>query len=635
MDFLPGGALSGLQSRLIFIFMITASLMIALTAHAQDQAIRKVALLIACQDYQENLGEIGLKPLGSPRNDMAYLARELKHLGYCVTRIGGKGDDVLDKDQILEKVEKFSDNLQTVDDVFVCLSGHGIQLYSDRFDGLYFVPEKARSEDLVPCNDPGSEFYSDNSLVSIAEIVDLLQSPTFKNLTLVLDCCRLKAKEAVKAVNPAETKPRKKLELKINIVYATPLGQAAFESKSQLGILEFEDLTDSGVHSKFTAQLIKYLRGECRPEDYDTLPEIRLKKLDLNKALKTIEELDSKQLPSYFGPNRNLTFGTLPAYPWDVQQYTARLEKRKTIRIGTSQALEFLLIDLIDPPDVKGDVKSKKIQLVDKFRFEKQPKLIDATIKMPYYLGVTEVSRQNWIDCLSDPISADFLREIQAPKDLQEDLLKRFKTATGSTDLPASCTWPEAVLYCQLMTKRLHPQERGFYEIRSLEVSKSKLERSVIGIEFQYNPKAYGFRLPGELQWHWAVFQDRNPIEVIKKSPSEVLKAKQQNGDVPPLGPVGLADPNEQNTFGFRYALGNMAEWIWDDWSNTKSIKVLTAAENPPKIEKEKKLGEKLLKGAGILDKITDQRRQSKPGDLERDHGLRLLYQPPPVQKNR
>jgi hypothetical protein len=78
-----------------------------------------------------------------------------------------------------------------------------------------------------------------------------------------------------------------------------------------------------------------------------------------------------------------------------------------------------------------------------------------------------------------------------------------------------------------------------------------------------------------------------------------------------------------------------MAEWIWDDWSNTKSIKVLTAAENPPKIEKEKKLGEKLLKGAGILDKITDQRRQSKPGDLERDHGLRLLYQPPPVQKNR
>jgi hypothetical protein len=253
---------------------------------------------------------------------------------------------------------------------------------------------------------------------------------------------------------------------------------------------------------------------------------------------------------------------------------------------------------------------------------------------MPYYLGVTEVSRQNWIDCLSDPISADFLREIDAPKDLQEDLLKRFKTAAGSTDLPASCTWPEAVLYCQLMTKRLHPQEPGFYEIRSLEVSKNKQERSVTGIEFQYNPKAYGFRLPAEVQWHWAVFQDRNPIEVIKKSPSEVLKSL-RNGVEPPLGPVGLADPNEQNTFGFRYALGNMAEWIWDDWSNTKSIKVLTAAENPTKIGKEKKLGDKLLKGAGILDKITDQRRRGERGALDRDHGLRLLYQPPPVQKNR
>jgi hypothetical protein len=623
MDFLPGGALSGLQSRLIFIFMITASLMIALTADAQD----KVALLIACQDYQENLGEIGLKPLGSPRNDMAYLAKELEHLGYKVMRIEGKINDVLDKDRILEEVEKFSGDLQKVDDVFVCLSGHGIQLYSDRFDGLYFVPEKATSEDIVACNDPGEESYFDNSLVPIAEIVDLLKREV-KDLILVLDCCRVDAGKAVKAVNPAETKPRKDAELKINIVYATPLGQAAFESKSQLGILEFEDLTDSGIHSKFTFQLIKYLRGECRPEDYDTL-ESGLKKLDLNKALKTIEELDSNQPPSYFGPNRNLTFGTLPAYPWDIQQYTSRLETSKTIRIGTSQALEFLLIN---PPDVKG----KEIQLVDKSL--KQPHPIDATIKMPYYLGVTEVSRQNWIDCLSDPISADFLREIEAPidapKDLQEDLLKRFKTAAGSTDLPASCTWPEAVLYCQLMTKRLHPQEPGFYEIRSLEVSKNKQERSVTGIEFQYNPKAYGFRLPAEVQWHWAVFQDRNPIEVIKKSPSEVLKAL-RNGVEPPLGPVGLADPNEQNTFGFRYALGNMAEWIWDDWSNTKSIKVLTAAENPTKIGKEKKLGDKLLKGAGILDKITDQRRRGERGALDRDHGLRLLYQPPPVQKNR
>jgi hypothetical protein len=614
MDFLPSGALSGLQSRLIFIFMITASLMIALTADAQD----KVALLIACQDYQE------ITPLRSPRNDMAYLARELEHLGYNVTRIEGKANDVLDKDQILDKVKKFKNKFQSIDDVFVCLSGHGIQLYSERIDGLYFVPEKARSEDLVAYDDPGSGFYFDNSLVSIAEIVDLLQSREFKNLTLVLDCCRLKAEKADEAVNPEKMKPRKDSELKINIVYATPLGQAAFESKSQLDILEFEDLTDRGVHSNFTAQLIKYLRGECRPEDYDTLPESGLKKLDLDKALKTIEELDSKQRPIY-SLNKNPNFGTLPAYPWDVQQYTARLEKRKTIRIGTSQALEFFLIDA-------RDAKGKEIQLVDKSL--KQPHPIDATIKMPYYLGVTEVSRQNWIDCLSDPISADFLREVDAPKDLQEDLLKRFKTATGSTDLPASCTWPEAVLYCQLMTKRLHPQEPGFYEIRSLEVSKNEQERSVTGIEFQYDPKAYGFRLPAEVQWHWAVFQDRNPIEVIKKSPSEVLKAL-RNGVEPPLGPVGLADPNEQNTFGFRYALGNMAEWIWDDWSNTKSIKVLTAAENPTKIGKEKKLGDKLLKGAGILDKITDQRRRGERGALDRDHGLRLLYQPPPVQKNR
>ncbi|MFZ4081329.1 MAG: caspase family protein [Pirellula sp.] len=596
MDFLPGGALSGLQSRLIFIFMITVSLMIVLTADAQD----KVALLIACQDYQE------ITPLRSPRNDMAYLARELEHLGYNVTRIEGKGNDVLDKDQILNEVKKFKNNFQSIDDVFVCLSGHGIQLYSERNDGLYFVPEKASSEDLVAYDDPGSGFYLDNSLVSIAEIVDLLQNREFKNLTLVLDCCRINAKKADEAVNPEKMKPRKDSEPKINIVYATPLGQAAFESKSQLGILEFEDLTDSGIHSNFTFQLIKYLRGECRPEDYVTL-ESGLKKLDLNKALKTIEE----------------HFGTLPAYPWDVQQYTARLEKRKTIRIGTSQALEFFLIDA-------RDAKGKKIQLVDKFLL-KQPKLIDATIKMPYYLGVTEVSRQNWIDCLSDPISADFLREIDAPKDLQEDLLKRFKTAAGSTDLPASCTWPEAVLYCQLMTKRLHPQERGFYKIDGLEVSKNKQERSVTGIEFQYNPKAYGFRLPAEVQWHWAVFQNGNPIEVIKKSPSGVLKAL-RNGVKPPLGPVGLADPNEQNTFGFRYALGNMAEWIWDDWSRTESIRVLTAAENPTKIGKEKKLGDKLLKGAGILDKITDQRRQSKPGSLDEDTGLRLLYQPPPVQ---
>jgi hypothetical protein len=62
---------------------------------------------------------------------------------------------------------------------------------------------------------------------------------------------------------------------------------------------------------------------------------------------------------------------------------------------------------------------------------------------------------------------------------------------------------------------------------------------------------------------------------------------------------------------------------------------VLTAAENPTKIGKEKKLGDKLLKGAGILDKITDQRRRGERGALDRDHGLRLLYQPPPVQKNR
>lgn len=591
----------------------------------QTKLGRRVALLVACEQYQPQLENAGQKKLESPRKDMELLERELKHLAYEVRRIEGDSTACLDKGRIVSQIEEFISGIQIQDEVLVYLSGHGVQLYGDRYDGLYFVPEQAIVDDLSGLEDPGDDFYIENTLISIAWIADLLDKRQANNLVMILDCCRTKAKSTNQV---GKKSPRTSSAKRVNIVYATSEGQAAFESiDTELNILEIEGIQRNKVRSKFTSNLIKYLRGECSPDDYQT-DKSGDKILELDDALTIIERNLRDQAPSSFGKNnRKFTLGKLPAYTWDIQQYTTGLEPRINVQLANNSVpLEFLLVNPTVTPE-------KKIQLVDKTKYEKKSYKVDVELQMPFFLSATEISRQNWIDCLENPIAAKYLNSIQAPSSLQSDLLNRFKKQATNLNMPAQCTWPEALILCQLMTKKLDPNLDGFYKICSVEMSRSISKPCLTGIEFEFKPNAYGFRLPTEAQWHWAVFQDKDPIGIIKAASGQ-LRALQNGAEVP-IAPVDSTDPHEPLTCGFRYALGNMAEWMADDWYRTDSRSLISPIHGASNCGKQRKLGDKFLKGAGVLDTITDQRRQSKPGALDTDHGLRILYQPAPHETSR
>ncbi|MFM7982771.1 MAG: caspase family protein, partial [Candidatus Fonsibacter sp.] len=102
---------------------------------------RRVAILVACEQYHPQLESAGQKKLESPREDMKLLEKELKHLAYEVRRVEGDSAGALDKGRIASQLEEFISGIQVQDEVLVYLSGHGVQLYGDRYDGLYFVPE--------------------------------------------------------------------------------------------------------------------------------------------------------------------------------------------------------------------------------------------------------------------------------------------------------------------------------------------------------------------------------------------------------------------------------------------------------------------------------------------------------------
>ena len=583
---------------------------------AQPNVGRRTALLIACQDYQPQLEQVGQKKLDSPRKDMALLERELKHLNYQVRRIEGDSTAALSKSQIVDQIEKFIGDIQIQDDVLIYLSGHGVQLYSDRNDGLYFVPEQASVEDVSGLEDPGDGFYIDNGLISIAWIADLLDNRQANNRVMILDCCRSKAKQENKI---GKKKPRTSPAKRVNIVYAASEGQAAFESADvDLNILDIDGFERKQVRSKFTANLIKYLRGEYSQDSYKTDASGN-RILELDDALNQIGNNLSDQAPISAGNTKQFTLGTPPPYTWDIQQYTANLQPREKVSLGALEPLEFLLVNPMG-------IENKKLQFSDNKKYERTSNPVNCDLQMPFYLSVTEASCQNWIDCLEDPIAITYLNSIQAPSNLRTDLLNRFKKPSQDLNLPAPCTWPEAILLCQLMTKKVDRNTEGFYKICRLEFSKNPPR--ITGIEYEFRPDAFGFRLPAEAQWHWAVFQDKDPLEIIKAAGGRVRAL--QNGVEIPTVSVGLNDPSEQLTSGFRYALGNMAEWLADDWIRTDSIRVVKPIHSPSNCGQQKKLGDKLLKGGGVLDNITDQRRQSKPGVLDKDHGLRVLYQPSP-----
>lgn len=591
---------------------------------AQELRSKKFALLVACENYHDQFESVGLKPLKSPINDAAFLEKELIHLGYEVTRVCGTSQERFSKEKLVSNISEFFEKLRRDDDVFVYLSGHGVQLYGDDYRGLYFVPETGSVSDIVNHTDPGETQVYDNSLLSVGWLVDKLES-RLKRCSIILDCCRLKPSQNVLVPNDTATIPLKVKELEsVQVIYATSSNQAAFEDNRSLGVLEFPDLVDSKIHSRFTSELIKYLRGAYDQRDYDFESDQR--KLDLNQFLISRGLEDSKQKPKTENPI-DLPLGIVPPYTWDIQKYTTGLEPRINFQLtNTSVPLEFLLVNPTGTPD-------KKIQLVDKSKYERKSFKVDCELQMPFYLSVTEASLENWIDCLEDPIGSKYLDSIQAPSNLQTALLNRFKKQAQDLTMPAHCTWPEAIVLCQLMTKKLDPNLDGFYKICSMEMSKSVSNPCLTGIELEFKPNAYGFRLPTEAQWHWAIFQDKDPIGVIKAAGGQ-LRAL-QNGVKIPIATVSAKDPHEQLTSGFRYALGNMAEWVADDWYRTDSRSFINQMHPASTCGKQRRLGDKLLKGAGVLDSITDQRRQSRPSALDADHGLRLLYQPEPVQLSR
>ncbi len=166
------------MSRRIVPFMLGVLFLAAVPVYAGEvkPAGEKYAFLVGCGHYSAGL----IPDLDCTVEDVTDFAAALRQTGWSDDHIvlmhdQGPARFRPEKKKILKELQKQLSSLKPDDFALVALSGHGMRLRDD--DHGYFCPADARPDDK-------------NSLLSLADVYDLLSACPARRKFLVVNACR-------------------------------------------------------------------------------------------------------------------------------------------------------------------------------------------------------------------------------------------------------------------------------------------------------------------------------------------------------------------------------------------------------------------------------------------------------------
>jgi len=171
----------------------------------------------------------------------------------------------------------------------------------------------------------------------------------------------------------------------------------------------------------------------------------------------------------------------------------------------------------------------------------------------PFYLGVTEVTQQEYWDVMGTNPS-----HFVSPGGVGNQIARR-----SSDQYPVEqVQWREAIAFCNALSQRdgLAP----YYEIGTQDVSVTARQSD-------------GYRLPTEAEWEFACRAGAETRYFFGEDPAEVVKYAWHSGNS-----EGRTHPVRQklpNALGLYDMLGNVWEWCWDRYQD--NYYALSPARDP------------------------------------------------------
>ncbi|MDX1962708.1 MAG: SUMF1/EgtB/PvdO family nonheme iron enzyme [Pirellulales bacterium] len=332
---------------------------------------KKYAVLVGVDKYDPSQ----LNRLNYTVADAEELAKQFKQLGFDVTLMTLAVENPQLHPNTPAKIEKVLNNraqgLTENDTLIFGFMGHGVQFAIDKGMGeesetqeLYFCPAEAQLDDR-------------DTLLSLEKVYALLQESKAGRKLLIVDACRN---------NPQPKNKTRSKEVELEPVgkkiRTVPTGMVAFFScsageKSH----EYPALVDGRGHGAFTAQMLKYLRGDAAevwyPKGELALPEM------LNYVSRETKDYvwnkdKQDQIPVPYGKVGSWTLGRVE----DV------LRQNITNSIGMQlRAIPAGKFVMSSPPTELGH---------DGFR-QLNEKQVNVEITKAFYLGAHEVTQGEWI----------------------------------------------------------------------------------------------------------------------------------------------------------------------------------------------------------------------------------------------
>jgi hypothetical protein len=268
----------------------------------------KYALLVGVETYDP----AQFTRLAFAEDDVISLGVALEKHGFNVVTMTSKATipalDPVSAADIIEQLKRRLGNREPSDTVIVALSGHGIQLASDKVDRhgkkeTYFCPKRADVRDKT-------------SLLPISQVIRMLSQSKAGRKLLIVDACRneVSSKEF-------RDKSRNEIELELDPIgsarHALPKGLLAIFS---CGEKEHSFESNELGHSVFTYQLLEYLNGKAEPALYpnNKLSVQQMASFATHKTQDYIEKhLAKDQRPQLFipGGSTDWEFGEITPKP--------------------------------------------------------------------------------------------------------------------------------------------------------------------------------------------------------------------------------------------------------------------------------------------------------------------------------
>lgn len=225
----------------------------AAPCHTANSAEGRYAFLVGVENYEPT----ELPDLDWAVDDIEGIGKALKNLGFLVVSM--TSNDTIpsrhpsNRDDIVDQLDTFLNNLSKDDTVVVAFSGHGVQLKTDASDPagvkeLYFCPEKA------DCSDP-------TTLVPMSLIMGNLNRCKAGRKLLLVDACR----SDITPPSKSKTVPITELPAAGYKRPPVPVGMTAmFSCSPEERSFEIAKLS----HSIFSHHVIEYLSGGAPPDRY-------------------------------------------------------------------------------------------------------------------------------------------------------------------------------------------------------------------------------------------------------------------------------------------------------------------------------------------------------------------------------